>query len=174
MIFVPAKLEGSYIIEPETKGDNRGWFMRSFDKNEFAQIGFYGEWVQMNHSFTAGKGAIRGLHFQKTPYEEIKLVRCIAGSVFDVAVDLRKHSATYLQWFGTELSAQNKKSFYIPEGFAHGFQTLTENAELIYCHSQYYKPEYESGLRYNDPKINIQWPLQLTVISERDKNHSLL
>ncbi|MGE9314708.1 dTDP-4-dehydrorhamnose 3,5-epimerase [Niabella sp. CJ426] len=174
MIFEPTSLDGSYVITPSPRGDNRGWFMRSFCKQEFETIGHTKEWVQMNHSFTATKGTIRGMHFQIKPYGEIKLVRCIAGAVFDVIIDLREESPSYLQWFGAELSAGNKKSLYIPEGFAHGFQTLTEDAELLYLHSAYYTPGYESGVLYNDPKINIQWPLPLTEISERDKSHTLL
>lgn len=174
MIFEPTPLNGSYVVIPSPRSDNRGWFMRSFCKQEFEAIGHSKEWVQMNHSFTATKGTIRGMHFQVKPYEEIKLVRCIAGAVFDVIIDLREGSPSYLRWFGAELSANNKKSLYIPEGFAHGFQTLTENAELLYLHSAFYTPGYESGILYNDPKINIQWPLPLTEISERDKNHPLL
>ncbi|MFT4091994.1 MAG: dTDP-4-dehydrorhamnose 3,5-epimerase [Niabella sp.] len=174
MTFEPTPLPGSYIITLSPKGDSRGWFMRSFCKKEFEQIGHIEEWVQMNHSFTAAKGTIRGMHFQTAPYSEIKMVRCIAGSVFDVIIDLRKDSPTYLHWFGTELSAANKKMLYIPGGFAHGFQTLTDNAELLYQHSEFYQPGYESGILYNDPKINIQWPLAVTELSERDKNHQPL
>lgn len=174
MIFAPTPLNGSYIITLSPKGDKRGWFMRSFCKKEFEAIEHTKEWVQMNHSFTAAKGAIRGMHFQMAPYGEIKMVRCIVGAVFDVIVDLRKDSPTYLKWFGIELSAENKKCLYIPEGFAHGFQTLTDNTELLYHHSEFYEPGYESGILYNDPKINIQWPLPVTEISERDKSHPLL
>lgn len=174
MTFEPTPLQGSYIVTLLPKGDNRGWFMRSFCKKEFGAIGHIKEWVQMNHSFTATKGTIRGMHFQEAPYQEIKMVRCIAGSVFDVIVDIRAQSPTYLHWFGTELSAANKQMLYIPEGFTHGFQTLTDNAELLYHHSAFYEPGHESGILYNDPKINIRWPLPVAEISERDKKHQPL
>lgn len=174
MKFHSTPLKGNYIIEPEPYRDERGWFARYYCKNEFSEIGHTGEWVQMNHSFTSQKGALRGMHFQLEPYREIKLVRCISGTVFDVIVDLRKNSDTFLQWYGTELSAANQKMMYIPEGFAHGFQCLENNCELLYHHSAFYMPGKESGIRYNDPSINIQWPLDVTVISEKDKNHSLI
>ena len=124
MIFIPTPLKGSYEIVLEPKGDNRGWFARFYCKKEFEQINHTKEWVQMNHSFTSTKGSIRGMHFQNPPYAEVKLVRCIAGAVYDVIIDLRKDSPTFLQHYGTQLSAENKKMLYIPEGFAHGFQTL--------------------------------------------------
>jgi len=130
--------------------------------------------LQMNHSFTKDKGAIRGMHYQLPPFSEIKMVRCIAGAVFDVIIDLQKDSPTFLQWVGTELSAQNKKMLYIPEGFAHGFQTLGNDCELIYHHSQFYTPGAEGGIKFDDPKININWPLAVTNISERDSRHPLL
>src|SRR5690349_19358091 len=130
MTFAELPLKGSYIITPKLFSDNRGWFMRTFCKDEFMSIGHEKEWVQMNHSFTQKQGTIRGMHYQKAPFEEVKLVRCTAGVVFDVIVDLRPESDTYLQWHGVELSAENKRMLYIPEGFAHGFQTLSDNAEL--------------------------------------------
>lgn len=174
MIFSPTKLSGSYIVDPTLFEDNRGWFARVYCKNEFAQIGHVEEWVQINHSFTAVKGTIRGMHFQRAPFSEIKMVRCIAGAVYDVIVDLRKNSATYFQWFGMELSANNKKMLYIPEGFAHGFQTLSKDAELIYHHSQFYTPGTEGGILFNDPAVGIQWPLSLNEISERDTSHPVI
>ena len=174
MIFTALHLDRSYLIEPVLFGDERGWFARTYCKNEFAEIGHIKEWVQMNHSFTNTKGTIRGMHYQLPPFSEIKLVRCISGAVYDVIIDLRKASATYLQWYGVELSAKNKKMIYIPEGFAHGFQTLSADAELIYHHSQFYAPGVEGGIRYNDPKLNIEWPLEVSVISERDKQLALL
>lgn len=174
MIFTETPLKGSFIITGEPRGDSRGWFMRSYCKNEFAPIRHAAEWVQMNHSFTAKKGTVRGLHFQREPHAEIKLVRCIAGSVYDVIVDLRKDSATYLQWYGDILSAENKKMMYVPEGFAHGFQALSDDAELLYNHSEFYNAAFESGILYNDPKINIQWPLPITEISDRDNSHQPL
>lgn len=174
MIFTPTSLAGSYVIDLETRSDERGWFARYYCKNEFKQIGHTKEWVQMNHSFTAKKGTIRGMHFQLQPYKEIKMLRCIAGSVYDVIIDLRKDSTTFLQWTGAELSAANKKMLYIPEGFAHGFQCLEDNCELIYHHSEFYNPDAESGIKYNDPAVTIKWPLPVTILSPRDENHSLL
>jgi dTDP-4-dehydrorhamnose 3,5-epimerase len=174
MTFLETKLKGSYVIEPSPLVDDRGWFARTFCKKEFSDIDHTKEWVQQNHSFTAKKGTIRGLHYQISPFSEIKLVRCIRGEVFDIIVDLRFGSPTFLNWFGVELSAKNRKMIYVPEGFAHGFQALTNNCELIYLHSEYYKPNSESGILYNDPKINVNWPIQVSEISERDKNHPLL
>ena len=174
MIFNETNLKGSYTIELTPMGDSRGWFARAFCKEEFLQINHNKEWLQINHSFSAEKGTIRGLHFQLSPHSEIKLVRCIAGKVFDVIVDLRKDSETFLQWFGVELSAENKRMIYIPEGFAHGFQTLSDNCELIYHHSAYYKSDMEMGMNSHDPKININWPLEATVVSDRDKSHDFI
>jgi dTDP-4-dehydrorhamnose 3,5-epimerase len=171
MIFSPTPLKGSYIIELEQFTDNRGWFARYFCKKEFEKINHNKEWVQMNHSFTIKKGTIRGMHYQVAPYMEIKMIRCIAGVVFDVIVDLRKDSSTFLQWFGIELSAQNKKMIYIPGGFAHGFQSLSDDAELLYHHSEYYTPGAEGGIKYDDPRINIEWPLSVSIISDRDSAH---
>jgi len=174
MIFTQTSLKGSYVIVPEPFTDERGWFARTYCKNEFAAIGHNAEWVQLNHSFTKQKGTIRGMHYQLPPFSEIKLVRCIAGGVFDVITDLRKDSATFLQWFGTEISAANKKMMYIPEGFAHGFQTLTDDAELIYHHSQFYAPGVEGGIRFDDQRIKIEWPLAIATMSERDKQFTAL
>src|SRR5687767_2077839 len=174
MIFNAIPLAGSYEILLEPRSDTRGWFARFYCKDEFKSIGHTGEWVQLNHSFTTEKGALRGMHFQIKPYAEIKMVRCIAGSVYDVIVDLRKDSPTFLKWYGTELSAENKKMLYIPAGFAHGFQTLTNNCELIYHHSEYYTPQAEGGIRYDEPLISIVWPQRVTEISERDLSHPLL
>ncbi len=174
MIFTETKLQGSYAIELEPFIDERGWFARYFCMDEFAQIGHTKEWLQMNHSCTYKKGSLRGMHYQLPPFSEIKLVRCIAGSVFDVIVDVRKNSSTFMQWFGAELSAENKKMMYIPEGFAHGFQCLTDNCGLLYHHTEYYEPNVEAGIKYDDPKINIEWPLAVTIISKRDEVHPFL
>src|SRR6478752_4125211 len=135
MKFTETSLKGSYTIDLNLFKDERGWFARTYCKNEFETIGHAKEWVQLNHSFTKQKGAIRGMHYQLPPFSEIKMVRCIAGAVYDVIIDLRKDSETFLKWFGVELSAENKKMIYIPEGFAHGFQALTNDCELIYHHS---------------------------------------
>ena len=174
MIFTPTALAGSYIIDLSPSADSRGWFARTYCKNEFAQIGHTKEWVQINHSFTAAAGAIRGVHYQLPPFTEIKMLRCIAGAVYDVIVDIRKDSTTFLQWFAVELSSTNRKMLYIPAGFAHGFQTLSADCELIYHHSEFYTPGAEAGLRYNDPALGIEWPLPPTELSERDKQHPLL
>ncbi len=174
MKFTETVLKGSYVIDLEPMIDERGWFVRTFCKDEFRRIGHTAEWVQLNHSFTKKKGTIRGMHFQLSPFTEIKLVRCISGAVFDVIIDLRKSSSTFLKWFGVELSAENKKMIYIPEGFAHGFQSLTKDCELLYHHSALYTPGFEGGIRYNDKFVNINWPKKVTEISKRDKEHPLL
>jgi dTDP-4-dehydrorhamnose 3,5-epimerase len=174
MHFTETGLKGSYEIQLNFHQDSRGSFGRTFCKNEFSRIGHYKEWVQLNHSVTIKKGAIRGMHFQKPPYSEIKMVRCIAGSIYDVIIDIRKDSPTFLQYFGTELSASNRKMLYIPEGFAHGFQTLTDDCELIYHHSEFYTPAAEGVIRYDDPLVSIVWPLQVTETGERDSTAPLL
>jgi dTDP-4-dehydrorhamnose 3,5-epimerase len=171
MIFSPTKLAGSYTIDVNTFTDERGWFTRYYCKKDFGEIGHQKEWVQLNHSFTKHQGSIRGMHYQVPPFSEIKLVRCIHGSVFDVIVDVRKNSTTFLQWFGVELSAENKKMIYIPEGFAHGFQTLTDDCELLYHHSGFYTQGSEAGILYNEPLVQIEWPLNVNVISQRDLQH---
>lgn len=174
MTFTETSLAGSYLITLSPRSDSRGWFARTFDKQLFSQIGHSDDWVQMNHSMTRQAGTIRGMHFQYPPCAEIKLVRCIAGRVFDVIIDLRANSPTFLGWFGVELSEENNQMLYIPKGFAHGFQTLTDNCQLVYCHSAYYSPDAEGAIRYNDPKVAIQWPLSITDLSERDATHPLI
>lgn len=174
MIFSKTPLTGAYVVTISPRGDNRGWFARTFCQHEFAQIGHTDSWVQMNHSVTLQKGAIRGMHFQHQPHAEIKLVRCIAGRVFDVIVDLRLESPTLGQWFGAELSVENGQMMYIPKGFAHGFQTLTSDCQLLYCHSNFYEPQSEGAVRFDDPRIGIQWPLPVTDLSTRDASHPLL
>lgn len=174
MKFTSTGLEGSYVIDIFPVEDERGWFVRTFCKNEFAEINHTKEWVQINHSFTYEAGTIRGMHFQQPPFSEIKLIRCITGKIFDVIIDLRKNSATFLKWFGVELSAENKKMIYIPEGFAHGFQTLAGDCQLIYNHSEYYKPGVEGGIKYDDAAIDIAWPLPPKNVSARDSNHPMI
>jgi dTDP-4-dehydrorhamnose 3,5-epimerase len=174
MKFTPVPLSGAYTVAPEVRTDQRGAFYRFFCKEEFGHIGHKAEWLQLNHSFTIKTGTVRGMHFQLPPHTEIKLVRCIAGRVFDVIVDIRSGSPTFLQWFGAELSAENRLMMYIPEGFAHGFQTLTPDCELIYHHSACYVAGSEGGLRWDDPALGIQWPLPLALISDRDRQHPLL
>lgn len=174
MTFTPTILQGSYAIDLEPFNDERGWFARFYCKDEFKEIGHDKEWVQLNHSVTYKKGALRGMHFQIAPYRETKMVRCISGAVYDVILDLRKDSETFLKWFGIELSADNKKMLYIPEGFAHGFQCLSSDCQLIYFHTEFYHPGAEGGIRYNDPIVGIEWPLEITAVSQRDKQHPLL
>lgn len=174
MIFTPLSLQGVYEITPKVFSDERGMFYRFFCEDEFKEIGHTKPWIQVNHSYTEKAATIRGMHFQLPPHSEIKMVKCIAGKILDVVVDVRHGSDTFLHWTGVELSAENKKSLYIPEGFAHGFQTLTDNCELIYFHTANYKPEQESALNYNDPKINIKWPLPPAMVSDRDSKHPFI
>jgi dTDP-4-dehydrorhamnose 3,5-epimerase len=171
MIFIPTSLTGSFIIEPNVFIDDRGWFARFYCKNDFKEIGHDKEWVQLNHSVTNKKGTIRGMHFQLYPFREVKMVKCIAGAVYDVIIDLRRDSSTFLKWFGVELSAKNKKMLYIPEGFAHGFQCMEDDCELIYHHSEFYTPNSEGGIRFDDPVIKINWPLSVSMLSPRDELH---
>ncbi len=174
MKFVETNLKGLYIIDLETIQDDRGKFQRIFCMDEFNQIHHEKKIVQINHSLTKKKGAVRGLHFQYPPKAEIKIITCLSGSVFDVAVDIRKDSPTYLKWHGEILASENEKMIYIPEGFAHGFQTLNEDSELLYLHTEFYSPEHEGGIRFDDPKINVEWPLEITMVSNRDKQFKLL
>ena len=174
MIFTETPLKGSYVIDLEPFTDERGWFARTFSKDEFQKIGHNKEWLQLNHSYTKERGILRGLHYQFPPFSEIKLVRCIRGKVFDVIVDIRKESPTFLKWFGVELNDSEMKMLYIPEGFAHGFQALSDDCELIYMHTEFYQPGHEGGIKYNDKLVNIQWPEGITVISNRDESHPAL
>ncbi|MGK2864586.1 MAG: dTDP-4-dehydrorhamnose 3,5-epimerase [Chitinophagaceae bacterium] len=174
MKFSSTDLNGVWTIELQPMVDTRGWFARTYCKNEFEEIGHYKEWVQFNHSYTRKKGSVRGMHFQLPPHQETKMVRCIRGAVHDVVIDIRKHSETFLKWLSFEITAENRKMIYIPEGFAHGFQTMSEDCELLYHHSAFYKPEAEKGIRYNDPLIGIHWPLPVADVSERDLSHDFL
>jgi dTDP-4-dehydrorhamnose 3,5-epimerase len=174
MRFFETHLQGSYVIELAPFKDQRGMFARTYCKREFRQINHTREFVQFNHSLTYKKGAIRGMHYQVHPDCEIKLIRCMAGKVFDVIIDLRGESPTFLEFFTVELSPDNLKMIYVPEGFAHGFQTLEDDTQLIYHHTGYYNPESERGIRYNDPFIGINWPLYPTDISEKDQHHQLI
>lgn len=157
------------VIERRRFGDERGFFSRFFCREELADFGANGTIAQINHTMTRMKGTIRGMHFQRAPHGEAKFVSCLAGSIFDVAVDLRPGSPTYLQWHGEVLSAENGRSMMIPGGFAHGFQTLTEGCELIYLHDKPYTPEAEGGLNALDPKLAIGWPLPVAQMSARDE-----
>lgn len=174
MKFHETPLKGAYIIEAEPFVDHRGIFSRTFCKKEFQEINHAKEIVQINYSMTKMKGGLRGLHYQLPPKAEIKVVRCISGSVFDVIVDLRKDSPTFLKWFGEILSKDNMKMMYVPEGFAHGFLSLEENSALIYFTTEFYSPEQERGINYKDPAINIKWPSDILEVSEKDKNYPFL
>lgn len=174
MELIETHIKGVFLIKPRVLQDERGLFFRTFCKKEFAEIGFYADFVQFNHSFNLKKGTIRGLHFQLPPYQETKLIRCIQGKVKDVAVDIRKDSPTFLQHVAIELSAENGYSILIPEGCAHGFQTLADESALIYHHTQYYTPQADAGIRYDDPKLNIEWTLPPVNVSEKDKKYALI
>jgi len=169
MKFREMHLPGVYTIALEPFTDHRGSFARTFCRKEFAEHGLETQYVQMNHSKTQLKGTIRGMHYQRPPYTEVKLVRCIRGKVLDVIIDLRSRSATFGQYLTIELSEENELTLYIPAGFAHGFQTLTNDVELLYQHSAYYHPEAEQGIHYADPEFNIPWPKPMTSISKKDK-----
>jgi len=174
MIFTETDLKGSYIIEPEKVEDDRGFFARTLEKKKFLELGLDIELFQSNISFNKQKGTIRGMHYQKAPYEEVKLVRCTQGKIFDVIIDLRSYSTTYKDWFGIELSSDNYKMIYIPKGFAHGFQTLEDNTEVFYQMSDCYMPEAARGVLWDDKDIGIKWPLTPTKISKKDLNYDPL
>lgn len=174
MTFEETKLKGAYIISLNMLSDDRGLFARTFCKKEFKQIKHTKEFVQMNHSWNIHKGTIRGMHYQIPPFQEVKLIRCIKGKAFDVIVDLREYSPTFLQHITVELSAENKKMIYVPENFAHGFQTLEDDTELIYHHTEYYMPDADRGIRFDDPALNIQWPLPPNMVSDKDKSYKLI
>ena len=169
MKFIETKLKGSFIIEIEKIEDERGFFARTWDQKKFKDIDLDSKLSQCSISFNKKAGTLRGMHYQLAPYQEIKLVRCTKGKIFDVIIDLRRNSKTFMKWFGIELSSQNYKILYIPEGFAHGFQTLEDNTEVFYQVSEDYMPKYARGKLYNDPIFNISWPIKFPIISERDQ-----
>lgn len=168
MIFTETKLKGSFIIELEKVEDERGFFARSWDKKIFEEHGLNSNLFQCNISFNKKKGTLRGLHYQISPYEEAKLVRCTKGKVFEVMIDLRPKSETFMNWHGLELTSENYKMLYVPEGFALGLQTLEDNTELFYQMSQIYMPDYSRGIRWDDAMFQIKWPLKPTIISKKD------
>ena len=170
MIFTETPLNGCFVIDIEKKGDDRGFFARAFCEKEFAAHNLVTRFVQINNSLSATKGTLRGMHYQLAPKAETKVVRCIRGGLFDVALDLRKDSPTFGQSYGTELTAENRRMLYVPKGFAHGFLTLTPDTEAFYFVDEFYSPENERGVRYNDPKFQIHWPADPTVLSDKDKN----
>lgn len=169
MKVVSTDIEDLFIIEPQVFGDNRGWFMESWSQKKMEEAGLFYNFVQDNHSFSAVKGTLRGLHFQKGSSSQAKLVRCVRGAVFDVAVDLRKNSKTYKKWVGCILSEENKKQFLIPRGFAHGFLTLTDNVEFVYKADNYYDPQADRNIIWNDEEINVDWGIENPILSEKDK-----
>jgi dTDP-4-dehydrorhamnose 3,5-epimerase len=174
MMFTETELSGVFIVEPEILEDERGFFARSWAPSEFASRGLNPRLAQCNLSFNIHRGTVRGMHFQVKPHEEVKLVRCTRGRVFDVAVDLRPHAATRYHWVAVELTQDNHRMLYIPEGFAHGYQTLDDATELCYQVSEYYHVESARGLRWDDPRLGIQWPLPVTLVSRRDREFELL
>jgi dTDP-4-dehydrorhamnose 3,5-epimerase len=167
--FVSTELEGAYIVEPERHEDDRGFFARTWSRDELVDQGLVGDLSQCSISRNTHAGTLRGMHFQTTPHEEVKLVRCTAGAVHDVLVDLRPGSPTHAAWVAVELDADRANAVYIPKGFAHGFQTLVDGAEVLYMISDPYAPDAASGVRFDDPSFGIDWPLPVTVISERDR-----
>jgi dTDP-4-dehydrorhamnose 3,5-epimerase len=171
MIFQSTDIGGVWVIEAERLGDERGFFARTWDADEFTERGLNARLVQCSISYNRVHGTLRGLHFQAAPYEEAKLVRCTSGAVFDVAVDLRPDSPTYGDWFGIELSAENRRALYVPEGCAHGFLTLDDDCEVHYQISQHYVPAAARGARWNDPAFGIRWPGEVIVINERDRSY---
>lgn len=171
MIFTKTKLEGAVVVEPERFEDERGFFARSWSPREFEAHGLNPRLAECNISFNRKKGILRGLHFQTAPHEQAKLVRCTAGAIYDVAVDLRPESPTFKQWVGVELTASNRLMFFIPEGFAHGFQTLADNTEVFYQMSEVYAPECAAGVRWDDAAFGIVWPHDERIIIARDAQY---
>jgi dTDP-4-dehydrorhamnose 3,5-epimerase len=170
MKFAPTTLPGVWIIDLEPKEDERGFLARTFCENEFAEHGLHGRWPQCNLTLTRNRSTIRGMHYQAEPKPEIKLIRCSAGAVYDVLVDVRRDSPTFGKWESFELTAMNRRTLYVPGGIAHGFQCLADNSELFYQMSEFYYPELARGVRWNDPAIGIKWLLGDPLVSERDRN----
>jgi dTDP-4-dehydrorhamnose 3,5-epimerase len=171
MIFTETILKGAYLIDVKPIEDERGFFSRSFCQEEFASRRLNTNVAQCNISFNKKKGTLRGMHFQLTPKAEAKLVRCTRGAIYDVIIDLRPQSPTYCKWVAMELTAHNYKALYLPEGFAHGFQTLEDNSEVFYQMFEFYAPEYASGVRWDDPAFNITWPLKEPIMSDKDRSY---
>ncbi len=174
MRFLETPLRGAFVIDPERIADERGFFARVFCRRAFQEHGLKPDLVQCNISFNPRKGTLRGMHFQMPPRAEVKLVRCTAGAIYDVIIDLRRGSPTFKQWFAQDLTCDNRLSLYIPEGFAHGYQTLVDDTEVFYQHSEFYSPDDARGVRFDDPAFNIAWPLPVDVISSRDRRYPLL
>jgi dTDP-4-dehydrorhamnose 3,5-epimerase len=171
MIFTETKLKGAWVIEIKKLEDDRGFFGRSWCRNEFEEHGLNGNICQINTSLTLNKGTIRGMHYQIDPYQETKFIRCTRGRIYDVIVDLRPASPTFMQWIGNELSADDYKMVYVPENFAHGFVSLEDYSEVYYPVTQFYAPGAERGIKWNDPALNIKWPVEVKIVSEKDSTH---
>ncbi|MCM3629990.1 dTDP-4-dehydrorhamnose 3,5-epimerase [Paenibacillus glycanilyticus] len=174
MNFIPTRLEGLYVIEPEVHGDSRGFFMESYSQRKFAEHGIDTAFVQDNHSLSVQSGVIRGLHYQLNPHAQTKLVRAATGAIYDVAVDIRTHSATFGHWAGVILSETNKRQLLIPRGFAHGFCTLVPNTQVLYKADAFYSPELDRGILWSDPALGIDWPTANPILSDKDREHPLL
>jgi len=174
MIFREISLPGAYVLEQERINDQRGFFARVWCQREFQQRGLKSELLQSNVGFSHRKGTLRGLHFQKPPHAEVKIVRCTRGAIFDVIVDLRPESTSYKCWFGVELSGENGRMIYVPEGFAQGYMTLMDETEMNYHTNQFFNAEAAFGIRFDDPAFGIQWPLAVTVISDQDRDWPLI
>jgi len=171
---IPTKLDGVYILEPTVFEDHRGFFMESYNKKDFEEIGINLNFVQDNHSLSIQAGTLRGLHYQLNPKAQTKVVRCLSGAIYDVVVDIRKGSPTFGQWIGIILTANNKRQVIVPKGFAHGILTLVPNTEIMYKVDEYYSPEHDRAIRWNDPELNINWPISKPILSEKDKKAPLL
>lgn len=174
MKIITTEIRDLLIIEPQVFGDSRGWFFESYSKIKLLKQGLDCDFIQDNQSFSAQKGTLRGLHFQLSPKAQAKLVRCTRGTILDVAVDLRRGSPTYKKWLSIELSAENKKQFFIPKGFAHGFLTLTDDVEVQYKTDEYYAPECDRSIAYNDKELNVQWGIEKPILSAKDQHAPLL
>ena len=170
MKFYDLPLAGAYIIEIEKKGDERGFFSRIYCRKEFNDLGLDTDIVQINDSFSKTRGTLRGIHYQLPPKTETKIVRCTTGALWDVIVDLRKNSPTFCKWHGETLTANNRKMMYVPKGFGHAFVSLEDNTELIYFVTEFYAPEYERTIRWDDPRFSIKWPFEPVIISDKDNN----
>jgi dTDP-4-dehydrorhamnose 3,5-epimerase len=166
--FTETPLAGAYVIDIEPRADERGFFARTWCREEVEALGLNAEIAQCSTSYNKERGTLRGMHYQARPYAECKFVRCIRGAIYDVILDLRPSSPTYKEWFGVELTADNRRGLFIPEDLAHGFQTLADDTEVYYQISEFYQPDYSRGVRWNDPAFNIRWPLEERIMSERD------
>lgn len=172
MIFTPTTLADAYVVELRPFADERGFFARTWCQQEFAEHGLDPNMAQCSISFNREKGTLRGMHLQLPPHAEAKLVRCVQGAIYDVIIDLRTDSPTYMQWTGVQLTAENRQALYVPKGFAHGFITLEPNCEVFYMISEFYAPETARGVRWNDEQFQIQWPGQVTVMSDKDRAYA--